>query len=610
MNNFLSHIDTLVNGNLARTSILTDGSDPRWYHRYKTLLQELAMKTMRLLVRELDQDWTGLVTYGQSERAIAGLNADPETLSELDLAMGSFAKRTHREQLFLPELEPGNDATPGDEGLVIIDLAARLLVVDREEDVFDYRAGVGFFDGEQETEQTMNFTLAGDWLITCDVANWRALASQRREERAGRTELDVRATLYGRPLLEFVAREIFAAYPRRDETPVPAPRWADETAESCVSVRDGDLIRKIHAAWLLTPRAELAGQTPRHLLYATRKQVERNMDDREHNWSYVGHPPTPVPLDSRAFKFAGIGLHEAITYYYAVRDLLWSCWQRMEELTASSGAAQPYLAVGDFLTDEVPRLESELERILKEPNEEFEGRTLWSYMESERRRMPEGGSYRDHMIDPDCPCCQMLADMPGVGFWHLDGCNMDDEFAFDLYHETQEEWDEEQRDYAEFNRRFNERQEEKKRLEVGETWQKPAEDSVWNRSLVVEDENLPVGVRIFGIGCQLAELIVDIRDGVPRELVGEESQTLIDRLNRGFGNLRELLDSADVGLSAALLEPVIQSFAASLETTGQERPKLQEKCASLARQVSKILAPPPDPTQYDGRYEFGDDIPF
>ena len=88
------------------------------------------MKTMRLLIRELDQDWTGLVTYGQSERAIAGLNADPETLGELDLAIGSCAKRIHREQLFLSELEPGSDATPGDEGLVIIDLAARMLVVD------------------------------------------------------------------------------------------------------------------------------------------------------------------------------------------------------------------------------------------------------------------------------------------------------------------------------------------------------------------------------------------------------------------------------------------------------------------------------------------------
>jgi hypothetical protein len=572
-------------------------------------LQELVMKTMRLLVRELDQDWTGLVTYGQAERAIAGLNADPEALSELELAMGSFAKRTHREQLFLAELEPGDDTMPGDEGLVIIDLTARMLVVDRQEELFDYRAGARYFDGEQETEQVLNFTLASDWLITCDLANWRALAAQRREDEAERTQLDVRAALYGQPLLEFVARETFAAYPRRNETPIPAPRWEYETEESCVRSRDEEIVRKIHADWLLTPRAELAGQTPRRMLFATRKRVARQMDDREHNWSFLGHPPIPIPLDSTAFKFAGIGTQEAVTYYYVVRDLIWSCWLRMEELTPTQ--ADQYWTVGDFLKDEVTRLAAELDRILKEPHEEFEGRSPWSYMESERRRMPEGGSYRDHMIDPDCPCCQMLADMPGVGFWHLDGCNMDQEFAFDLWHETQEEWDEEQRSYEDFNRRFNEQQEEKKRLDVGESWQKPAEGSVWNRSLEVDDAKLPVGLRIFGIGCNLAELIVDIRDGIPRQQVGPESQALIDRLNRGFGNLRELLEASDVRLSGALIEPVIQAFQASLDATGQERPKLQEKCDALARRVAKILAAPEsDTTKYDGRYESGDDIPF
>lgn len=127
-----------------------------------------------------------------------------------------------------------------------------------------------------------------------------------------------------------------------------------------------------------------------------------------------------------------------------------------------------------------------------------------------------------------------LADMPGIGFRHLDGCNMDDEFAFDIYRETQEERDQEQRDYAEMSRRFEERQEEKKRLEVGEGWQEPAEDSIWKRSVQIDDfENFPLGLRIFSIGCDLADLIVDIRDGVPREQVGPESQAHIERTTIG-----------------------------------------------------------------------------
>jgi hypothetical protein len=40
------------------------------------------MKSMRLVIREADQDWSGLVTYGQTNRAMAGLNADPDTLGE------------------------------------------------------------------------------------------------------------------------------------------------------------------------------------------------------------------------------------------------------------------------------------------------------------------------------------------------------------------------------------------------------------------------------------------------------------------------------------------------------------------------------------------------
>ena len=573
------------------------------------------MKLMRLVIREADQDWSGLVTYGQSERAIAGLNADPETLGELDIAMGTYAKRLSREQLFLPELEPGDDATRGELGVVIIDLAARMVVVDREEELFEHRAGARYFDGETETEHVLGFTLTDEWLITCDLANWRATAARRRQERAGRTELDVRAVLYGPPLFEFIARETFAAFPRRLEVPLPEPRWADETEESRVISRDEEFISRIHASWLLGTRRELGGKTPREMLFARRREVSRNMQDREHNWSLTGIPPAPLPVDSHAYLFGGIGTQEAVTYYYVVRDLIWSCWLRLEELTSNQEESKTaYWTAGDFLEGEVPRLATEMERILKEPHDEFEGRSPWSYNENERRRMPEGGSYRDHMIDPDCPCCQMLADMPGVGFWHLDGCNMDHEFAFDITHETQDEWDEEQREWAEMGRKFKEREEEQKRLEVGSRWSKPPEDSIWSRSVHVDDrEDMPLGIRLFGIGCNLAELIVDIRDGVPREQVPPESQAHIDRLNRDFGNLRELLQSANVSVSAALLEPAIDLFERSLDELTAERPDLQEKCTSLARQLDRILNPPPpkspDETDWE-THDFDDDIPF
>lgn len=567
------------------------------------------MTSVRLVIREVDQDWSGLVTQSQVERATAALNADPETFGELDIAMGSFGKRLHREQLFLPELEPGDDTTPGEEGVAIIDLAARLLVLEYAEELSEHRAGVAYFDGEEESDEVLNYTLADDWLITSDLANWRAMATERRAARARKTELDVRAVLYGQPLLEFVARETFAAFPRRHEVSIPEPRWDGETEEMRVDSRDLEFIRKVHADWLLTPRPELAGETPRRMLYATRDEVDRQMRDREHNWSFAGHPPVPVPLDSNAFRLAAIGFHEAIVYYDVVRDLIGSCWLRLEQLSAGDTKAT-YWTAGDFLVDEVPRLKIELERILRDPHDEFDGRSPWSYIENERSRMPEGGSYRDHMIDPDCPCCQMLADLPGVGFWRLDGCNMDSDFAFDLDHESKEEWEAEQRRHAELDRRFEERLEERRRLELGEKFEQPAEDSIWNRTLEVDDEKIPVGMRIFNIGCILAGLIVDIRDGVPRDQVGPESQGLIDQLNRDFSNLRALLESADLELSAAQFEPAMQQFVALLEAIAQERPALEDDCHSLATSVKRILTPPQPACEDGSHFDFGDDIPF
>ena len=42
----------------------------------------------------------------------------------------------------------------------------------------------------------------------------------------------------------------------------------------------------------------------------------------------------------------------------------------------------------------------------------------------------------------------------GVSFWGLDGCNMDDDFAFSFFR-TREEWEADKRQWEEFNREFD-----------------------------------------------------------------------------------------------------------------------------------------------------------
>ena len=67
-------------------------------------------------------------------------------------------------------------------------------------------------------------------------------------------------------------------------------------------------------------------------------------------------------------------------------------------------------------------------------------------------------SAEEALIDHDCAVCRMMSeDFETPMFWHLDGCNMDERFAFSFYR-TREEYDAEQRRYEEFNEEFRRKQ--------------------------------------------------------------------------------------------------------------------------------------------------------
>ncbi|MBI2478781.1 MAG: hypothetical protein HYV60_09150, partial [Planctomycetia bacterium] len=366
-----------------------------------------------------------------------------------------------------------------------------------------------------------------------------------------------------------------------------------------------DTIKAIHADWLLTPRADLRGVCPREVAFQRHDHLTWDLQDRCQQWSIRQEAPPGLDESSHAFQHGGFGTHELVKYYDLVRELLWSCWDRLVEL--SQDARFEFLTAGDFLAEEVPRLEQVRDRWLDTPDPECHLRTPRSVIDRERIRMPEGMSGRGAMVDPDCPCCQMMADMPGPAFWHLDGSGMDDEFAFDLYRRTREEWEEEQRQWEEHSRRFNAEWSERERLGVTSSQGGDA-NAVWSRSFcVAETADVPLGVRVFGIGCRLAELIAALRDGASREETPAEVQASIDQLNRDFGNLREVLQSSDSSLAAALIDPVLDRFTDTLAALAASRSELTARCDSLTGELQNLLAPPPPEPTWDAD---DSDIPF
>jgi hypothetical protein len=293
-----------------------------------------------------------------------------------------------------------------------------------------------------------------------------------------------------------------------------------------------------------------------------------------------------------------------------VRHLLWTCRDRQLASAPPAGqlATPNFLTVGDFLANEVPALEAALESWLDAPDPEISGRTPRSIIDHERGRLPEGGSGHEAMIDDDCPLCQMMADMHGPMFWHLDGSSMDDDFAFEMYCKTREEWDEEQRRHEEFDRKFNEERAEKKRLGVdsapGGGYASP--DSVWERSFVNSSAPDFPAMRIFAVGSNLAELIVDLKQPT-------ENRPLIDQLSRDFGNLREVSASPEAD---ALVGPVLDRFCETLDSVAAARADLQEKCADLQERLRRFCEPPSeedsesDSFSDDYPYSNDDDVPF
>ena len=119
--------------------------------------------------------------------------------------------------------------------------------------------------------------------------------------------------------------------------------------------------------------------------------------------------------------------------------------------------------------------------------------------------------------------------------------------------------------------------------------------------------DVPLGIRVFGVGCHLAELIVGLRHGADRENTPPETQSYIDLVNRDFGNLREVLQSSDASLALALIDPVLDRFTETLATVGTDRPDLAPQCEALSKEIQKLLdPPPPEPKWDDGDLE----VPF
>jgi hypothetical protein len=494
------------------------------------------MSEVALTLRDAQRAIHGQAHGSVAESVIAALSAEPETIEELEAAVARFIKPTDDRGPFAA-FRAGLCEEPWDAGIVVIDLAARLVAAESTYLSPSREGQVRYHDGSAATEVAIHYRVPDDWMFIHHVESWQPLAERRRAETMALPPLDTRAMLYDQ-VTEFIVKECLDARAAGVEDPI-----AD-----------------IHARWLMTPRADLRQQSPRDVLLAKCEFIDLDLQWRANQWASVGECPPGLALQSAAYRFGGFGTHENVIYYDLIRTLLQDCWDRVSQQETVEAAA------------EVERLEWLKDDWLHAPNDDFHGLSPAHIIEQERQRLPITLSPAAAVIDEDCPLCQMAGEEFGPMFWHLDGSHMDDDFPFSFFR-TREEWEEEQRRRETFTREWEEK---RAHAAFGDL-------PIWSRSYTDWEawETLPLEeammVALIGIGGHVAELGLDLNDA-------PEGEALADSLRRDFADVKETVGQASYGLMSMSLDQLHED----LEAAAAAVPEVADKCADLQRRLERL----------------------
>jgi len=318
--------------------------------------------------------------------------------------------------------------------------------------------------------------------------------------------------------------------------------WIDKDWEGMPCGRY-DLTLSVHRDWLMTPRPELNGGIPRDCLHIGKDWISDLVDGQAFR-VYRNESPVPIPEQLSTFASAAMGRHEVILYFNACRETIEAGWLWLME---------------DPARIDIPDAELLLAKSMEEFLDEwrmnsFEGdESPEEVIRCERLRIPLV-STGSHMIDCDCPICEMMATGSfGPSICHFDGheLDIDNDFAFSI-HATREAWEAEQNEFAEMNASIETSR--KRREEMGDDAEDPF-DSPW-KSTFISDEEIP-GDRFGHLG--MAFLVAEI---VGCLKTADADQSEIDLLNAAFRDYRTAEEPDNLAISAERFRTVLEHLAA------------------------------------------------
>ena len=281
------------------------------------------MSEVKLNLIDGRQILCGTIHGSIGDACVAALSAEPESISELEAALKRYVRVGRSPNnpmhsvsqaiegvakdlpglfaLFHPVSEI--DEEPWDAGILIIDLAARIVAAESTYSQPQARGEIAYHDGQRSTELAVLYGVSDEWKFLNGITEYKACSLERNRERANQTPLDARSVLYGPALLEFIVNSV-----RQSPICVEARLQnsiaevlvandalsvaADETTDTLLA----DELSAIHARWLMTCRDDLAGQSPRDVLLAKQDFIDFDLHTRQLQWTMQGEGPPPCLL--------------------------------------------------------------------------------------------------------------------------------------------------------------------------------------------------------------------------------------------------------------------------------------------------------------------------
>jgi len=412
--------------------------------------------------------------------------------------------------------------------------------------------------------------LAPWWELHEKTTSSKVAEKRESEIRIPRTN---RSLLFGSPMIQDIATQIGRVVA---EGRFPDPSMDERQADSAIY----DLTVEVHRDWLMTPREDLGGRRPRDLLHGA------------HHWSDAiiwgqrmrfedGAPIIAAQDNVVGYVDAPMGSEEMVIYFDLCREVISSgfFWFQQERRSVNEVSDEKNLDSIDQLTI---FLSDVRDRWLDEP---FEGGSPPSFIIAcSRRRVPRGAGVpivgmderesEQHVIDCDCPICDMMQSGEfGAGFTSLDGhhLDLDDEFAFST-HETIEDWQEQQREFAEMSASIESRASEREaKIASGELDQDDFA-SVW-ASPMTKDKLPGDALGHMKLSFRLAEIINDME-------LASAPKAMIKELNISFREYRQ--SPFELRATAKL------TLQEQLDATSDQYPKLLPKIADFQSQVDEL----------------------